>query len=181
MRRFSELVPKDTESTGLKLFKLKLFSRPVVYRMLAIGSVGLALGSAFILTNKKGKIGALENSGGHKYYQPSEILETGVKIDTEKFYLIGIVKPGSVQIQPNTLKHTFVITDFIHEIRVHYDGVMPNTLREGETSRVSGEFVNDYNPVDFIASFVESGHDSERVKTTYQLRSRDITQKARPI
>lgn len=180
-RKFSQLVPKEPRSSFLKKIKDKWLSRPVVYRMLVVSSVLLAGASSYLMAGNKGrKIGSLQ-SAGYKYYQPSEILEAGVSISQQDYYLIGIVKEGSLRILENTLKHSFVMTDFIHEIKVVFEGILPNTLKEGETVRVQGEFVNEYNPVDFVASNIEGGHDSERTKTTYQLRSRDITITQRPI
>lgn len=115
------------------------------------------------------------------YYQPAEVLEQGVKINQEKAFLIGIVKPGSLYIAENTLKHSFILTDFIHEIKISFEGLLPRTLREGETCRVKGDFVNEYNPTDFVANEVIGNHDSEQVKNVYQLRSKDITIRDRPV
>ena len=179
-RKFSELVPKNPKTSFLKKFQQKWFSRPIVYRILIVASVICASGTSYITVRQKRKVGGL-NLEGSKYYQPFEILESGVRLNQQDYYIIGIVKPGSLQIYENTLKHTFIITDFIHEITVNYNGVLPTTLKEGETCRVQGEFVNEYNPVDFIATMIEGMHDSERTKTNYQLRSKDIVLKQRQL
>jgi cytochrome c-type biogenesis protein CcmE len=91
------------------------------------------------------------------------------------------VKPGSIKLESGSLKHSFILTDFIHEIKVYYDGILPGTMREGETSRVQGDFVNEFNPNELVAYFVESNHDAEVTKVSYQARSRDIEMKPRPM
>lgn len=73
------------------------------------------------------------------------------------------------------------MTDFIHEIKIHYDGKLPTTVHEGETVRVQGEFVDEYNPIELIATMIQGAHDSEKTKTSYQPRSKDIEIKSRPI
>ena len=180
-RKFTELIPKDSNKGFLKKLKEKWVNRPVIYRLLLIGSALCAGGSFYFIKHPKRNVGGLENNPTIKYYQPAEILENGVSMKQQQYYIIGVIKEGSLNIYQNTLKHTFILTDFIHEIKIVYDGILPTTCREGETTRVQGEFVNPYNPVEFVASLVEGGHDSERTKTTYQLRSKDITIKQRPI
>ena len=148
--------------------------------MILVSSLFLAGSSVYLIKRSGRKFGVIE-TGGYKYYQPSEVLESGVRISREDYFLIGIVKEGTLRIQESTLKHSFVLTDFIHEIRVNFEGVLPNTLKEGETCRIQGNLVNEYNPIDFVASVIEGVHDSERTKNVYQLRSRDIVLKERPI
>jgi|Transcript_33587 cytochrome c-type biogenesis protein CcmE len=106
--------------------------------------------------------------------QPAEILEAGIIDDSTQIYLIGIVKPGTLTITPGTQDHTFTITDFIHEITVHFSGILPASLREGETARIEGEFIDEYNPTTFIGSTIMAAHDSEATKNVYQPRSRNI-------
>jgi len=183
VRTFTQLVPKNTPDSFLKRLKQKFITRPIVYRILMVSTVGLTIGTYYLANTKsRNPVMVLSNSGfSQKYYQPSEILERGIGINKEKFYVIGIVKPGSMILYPGTMKHSFVVTDFIHEIKVYFEGVIPETLREEETSRIQGEFVNEYNPIEFIATFVEAPHDAETTKVSYQARSRDIDLKRRPI
>lgn len=128
-------------------------------------------------TNKKSS----QSASGGRYVQPAEVLELGVTMDMSTSYLVGIVKPGSIKIQSGTHKHNFVLTDFIHEISVNYDGVLPANFREGETARIQGDFVDQYNPSSFIASTIQAAHDAEQPKTTYKPRSKDIGEVVRKL
>jgi cytochrome c-type biogenesis protein CcmE len=121
------------------------------------------------------------NVAGGRYVQPAEVLELGVTLDMTRSFLIGVVKPGSIKIQSGTHKHTFVLTDFIHEITVNYDGTLPSNFREGETARIQGDFVDQYNPSSFIALGIQAAHDAEQPKTTYKPRSKDIAEVVRNI
>ena len=116
-----------------------------------------------------------------RYVQPAELLERGIEKNEHELYLIGVVKPDSLRLDPLTQKHTFVVTDFIHDIKVHYEGILPTAWREGETTRVKGEFVDEYNPNEMVASYIWSAHDAEVTKTTYKPRSRDIRIGDKPI
>lgn len=182
-RLFTDLVPKDSGNSFIKNLKQKFITRPVIYRMLLVSSIMLCYGTYYFSSKKAFTLGKVDKyfNPSRAYYQPSEVLERGVGINREKFYLIGVVKPGSIKVEAGTLKNTFVITDFIHEIKVYYEGILPLSMREGETSRVQGDFVNEYNPTELVACFVESNHDAEVTKVTYKARSRDIELKQRPM
>lgn len=183
VRRFSQLAPKNSPDSFLKRIKQKFMGRSVIYRLLVVSTIGLTLATIHLVTPYSRNAAttlAISNFSG-KYYQPSQILEIGVGINREKFYLIGIVKPSTIVVYPGTMKHTFTITDFIHEIKVYFEGVVPISLKEGETVRIQGEFVNEYDPVEFIASFIEAPHESDQTKVNYQARSRDIDLKKRPM
>lgn len=169
-RHFCKLVPQPASVSPLKRIKQRL-GRKVVYRLLTAATVTGVL-VAYRLMN----LGRTKHGEGkiHSYIQPSEVLELGVNADFRSTYLIGVVKPGSLVLDRGTLKHHFTLTDFIHEVRVHYTGTLPSGFREAETSRILGEFVDPYNPKEFVAVKVESGHDAERPKTEYKPRSTDI-------
>eukprot|EP00359_Climacostomum_virens_P008065 CAMPEP_0204917230 /NCGR_PEP_ID=MMETSP1397-20131031/14868_1 /ASSEMBLY_ACC=CAM_ASM_000891 /TAXON_ID=49980 /ORGANISM="Climacostomum Climacostomum virens, Strain Stock W-24" /LENGTH=130 /DNA_ID=CAMNT_0052090013 /DNA_START=466 /DNA_END=858 /DNA_ORIENTATION=- len=122
-----------------------------------------------------------QTPAGGRYVQPAEVLELGVTMDMERTYLIGVVKPGSIKIQSGTTKHIFVITDFIHDITVNYEGTLPANFREGETARIQGDFVDQYNPSSFIATTIQAAHDAEQPKTTYKPRSKDIAEVVRKL
>ena len=169
-RSFCKLVPQPVSSNPLKRIKQKL-GRKVIYRMLTAATITGVLVAYRLLnlgTEKKG------NGKLNSYIQPSEVLELGVSADFRTTYLVGVVKVGSLKLDKGTMKHHFVLTDFIHEISVHYSGPLPSVFREAETARVLGEFVDPYNPKDFVAVKVEAAHDSETSKTSYKPRSRDI-------
>jgi cytochrome c-type biogenesis protein CcmE len=138
------------------------------------------MGTVAILSSKTPGAGGVLGSNP-RYLQPAEILEAGVEKDEAEVYLVGVVKPDSLKLDPLTNKHTFVVTDFIHEIKVYYEGILPTAWREGETTRVKGEFVDNYNPTTLIASYIWAAHDAEVVKTEYKPRSRDIRVTDKPV
>jgi len=178
LRAFSKLIPQ-AESTGfLKRVKSKL-GRKVIYRMLTAASLTSLLVAYNLLgeTNK----GRTTMERTHIYLQPSEVLELGLSPDFHTAYLVGVVKVGSLRLDKGTLKHHFVLTDFIHEVAVVYTGNIPSTLREAETARVQGEFVDPYSPKEFVATRVEAAHDSEQTKVNFKPRTRDIDTSVRVL
>ena len=176
-RNFSKLVHRPSAGSSLRVGR-KFFGKNFVYRLLLTGTLVCTAGAVYMLQPKrKGKL----SSNTSKYVQPAEVLELGVALDYQECYLVGVVKPNTLRIDPNTHKHSFVLTDFIHEIKVVYEGLLPSTFREGETARVQGEFVDEYNPTDMVATTVQGAHDAEKTKTTYQPRSKDINLKQRPF
>ncbi len=51
----------------------------------------------------------------------------------------GMVMPGSVQRDPNSLKVTFTIYDAEGSVDVSYEGILPDLFREGQGVVVQGE------------------------------------------
>lgn len=177
-RLFSDIIPKSNNTGGLKGFAKKWMGRTVVYRLLLAGTIACTSLTIYLINPKSFK-SSMQGGSGIRYTQPAEILELGVQPNMQDCFIVGVIKPGTLQISPNTQKHSFVLTDFIHEIMIHYDGILPTTWREGETARVQGSFVDEYNPVELVATLVQGAHDSEKPKTTYQPRSRDVAQPSR--
>ncbi|SEM03612.1 cytochrome c maturation protein CcmE [Halomonas caseinilytica] len=50
----------------------------------------------------------------------------------------GMVKEGSVTRDPESLDVTFSVTDYVEEVRVHYNGILPDLFREGQGVVVVG-------------------------------------------
>lgn len=63
------------------------------------------------------------------YYTPSELFQQKLQSAVR---LGGFVVQGSVHHQKNTLKVTFVLTDFHQKVPVEYVGVLPSLFREGQ-------------------------------------------------
>ncbi|WP_417328924.1 cytochrome c maturation protein CcmE [Halomonas cupida] len=51
----------------------------------------------------------------------------------------GMVKDGSVERDGDSLEVRFVVTDFVDEVEVHYDGILPDLFREGQGVVVVGK------------------------------------------
>lgn len=78
------------------------------------------------------------------FYTPGEILygkrETLQMPEVgQRLRVGGMVMPGSVQRDPNSLKVTFTIYDAEGSVDVSYEGILPDLFREGQGVVVQGE------------------------------------------
>lgn len=178
LRAFSKLIPQAESSGPLKRIKDRL-GRKVIYRLLTAASITGFLVAYNLLSSTHKPSSTMDK--GHTYLQPSEVLELGLSPDFHAAYLVGVVKVGSLKLEKGSLKHHFVLTDFIHEVAVVYTGNLPATLREAETARVQGAFVDPYSPKEFVATRVEAAHDAEQTKVSYKPRTRDIDTSVRAL
>lgn len=65
------------------------------------------------------------------FYSPSDIAQGHAPLDRD-IRAGGMVQEGSVQRDANSLDVSFVVTDFVAEVRVNYQGILPDLFREGE-------------------------------------------------
>jgi cytochrome c-type biogenesis protein CcmE len=65
------------------------------------------------------------------YYTPSQLYSHHFSL-RQKLRLGGMVVNGSVKHQPNSLKVSFVLTDFHQQVPVRYQGILPALFREGQ-------------------------------------------------
>jgi len=65
------------------------------------------------------------------FYTPSEVANGEVGADT-MFRIGGMVKGGSVDQRADSLAVSFVTTDFVHEVPIEYEGILPDLFREGQ-------------------------------------------------
>jgi cytochrome c-type biogenesis protein CcmE len=65
------------------------------------------------------------------FYSPSQIaageapLERSIRIG-------GLVVPGSVRRDPNSLRVAFTLTDNVKQVQVNYQGILPDLFKEGQ-------------------------------------------------
>jgi cytochrome c-type biogenesis protein CcmE len=65
------------------------------------------------------------------FYSPSQIaageapLERSIRVG-------GLVVPGSVRRDPNSLQVAFTLTDNLKQVQVNYQGILPDLFREGQ-------------------------------------------------
>jgi cytochrome c-type biogenesis protein CcmE len=64
------------------------------------------------------------------YFDPTRIAAGEVKTG-QRFRLGGMVEQGSLKRTAGSLEVSFVVTDFRHNVPVHYDKVLPDLFREG--------------------------------------------------
>ncbi len=73
------------------------------------------------------------------YFRSPSDVANGTVNTAKPFRLGGMVKEGSVVREPNTLKVSFVVTDYAHDVTIHYDGVLPDLFREGQGVVTEGQ------------------------------------------
>jgi cytochrome c-type biogenesis protein CcmE len=119
--------------------------------------LGLALATALILYALKQNINA--------FLTPSQLLSQHLPPDYH-LRLGGIVQPGSVLREKNTLGVQFIITDFKKTIPVHYVGILPDLFREGKGVIAEG-YLNAQGIL--MASQILAKHDENYMpKNVYQ-------------
>ena len=89
------------------------------------------------------------------FYSPTEIAN-GEAPKVRPFRIGGLVLTDSVKRNPNNLKVNFVLTDTINEIKVIYDGILPDLFREGQGIVANGKMKSDNI---FVADEVLAKHD----------------------
>jgi cytochrome c-type biogenesis protein CcmE len=65
------------------------------------------------------------------FYTPSQVA-AGEAPAGYPFRVGGLVVPGSVQRDPNSMTVRFAVTDGSAEVRVAYSGILPDLFREGQ-------------------------------------------------
>ena len=91
------------------------------------------------------------------FYSPHQVA-AGEAPTNRSFRVGGLVTPGSVKRDPDSLKVQFVLTDTLKEVTVSYDGILPDLFREGQGIVANGKL--DANGV-FQAAQVLAKHDEK--------------------
>jgi cytochrome c-type biogenesis protein CcmE len=115
--------------------------------ILSLFVIGLSIAIALILFALKQNINV--------FLTPSQLAQKHFSTDYH-FRLGGMVKKHSVQHTPQSLAVNFIVTDFKHDLAVHYEGVLPDLFREGKGVIAEG-YLNAQGI--FIASAVLAKHD----------------------
>jgi cytochrome c-type biogenesis protein CcmE len=89
------------------------------------------------------------------YYSPSQI-QAGEAPSTRSFRVGGLVENGSLKREPGSLEVRFMLTDYAHQQRVSYTGVLPDLFREGQGVIARGKLGPDGM---FVAEEVLAKHD----------------------
>jgi cytochrome c-type biogenesis protein CcmE len=123
------------------------------------------------------------------FKSPSDIVSQGLA-PGQRVRVGGLVKDGSWQ--RDGTSHVFVVTDTAKDLKVRYEGIMPDLFREGQgvvldgSESQNGEFVADtvlakhdenYIPAEIAAALKAQGHWQEAGKTYGEkLDAKDMTQ-----
>ncbi len=88
------------------------------------------------------------------FFTPTQVM-AGEVMDGQRIRIGGMVKDGSVEHDANSLAVSFITTDYSHDLTVHYDGILPDLFREGQSVVVEGALAGGV----FTASRVLAKHD----------------------
>ena len=88
------------------------------------------------------------------FFTPTQIAKGDAPV-AQMIRVGGMVSDGTVDRDPQSLKVAFDVTDFDHNVRVTYEGILPDLFREGQGVVVQGRISGDQ----FIASEVLAKHD----------------------
>jgi len=114
---------------------------------IVLGMIGLGIAAALVLN---------AFSSNLVYFRSPTDVASGEVNPNNPFRLGGMVREDSVQRTPGSLKMRFVVTDYAHDVTIHYDGVLPDLFREGQGVVTEGQ-LNDQG--EFIAHTVLAKHD----------------------
>ena len=109
--------------------------------------MGVAVAVAIFLTAFKDNIMFFKS--------PTEVAANDYPIN-RNFRLGGMVKEGSMQRVPNSLKVQFLVTDFAEDVKVEFEGILPDLFREGQGVVTIGKITSEKL---FIAEDVLAKHD----------------------
>lgn len=88
------------------------------------------------------------------FFTPTQ-LAGGQAPEAQLIRIGGMVAEGTVLRDPESLKVAFDVTDFENQVRVTYEGILPDLFREGQGVVVQGRVTNGQ----FLASEVLAKHD----------------------
>jgi len=120
--------------------------RRLYFILLCLLGLGLAVGFSLFALRQNINL----------YYTPKDVLQHKEPVGV-LFRLGGMVVKGSVHRIPNSLKVTFVLTDYHGKAMVTYNGVLPSLFCEGQGIVAQGR-LNEKGV--FVADYVLAKHDA---------------------
>lgn len=110
------------------------------------------------------------------FYSPSDIARGEAPLGRQ-IRAGGMVREGSVWRDPDSLRVSFVVTDFVEDVTVEYEGILPDLFREGDgivaVGRLNGDGIvrasevlarhdETYMPVEITDALERAGYDSTK-------------------
>lgn len=92
------------------------------------------------------------------YITPTELKEKGASATDMSFRLGGVVVPGSIMWEPQSIQLTFRLTDGKQEVAVRHTGSPPDLFKEGAGAIVEGKYMNGNL---FVANTILAKHSEE--------------------
>lgn len=114
---------------------------------------------------------ALQENLNH-FYSPAQIAAGGVETD-KTIRAGGLVVPGSVKRDPNSLMAEFQVTDYTGYVTIRYEGILPDLFAEGQgiiaigslgtdmvvtAEQVLAKHDEEYMPPEVARAIEEAGH-----------------------
>ncbi len=75
------------------------------------------------------------------FYTPTQVAQGEVN-PGQRIRIGGMVKEGSVNSAQDSLRVQFAATDYVHDVPIHYEGILPDLFREGQGVVVEGSIDN---------------------------------------
>ncbi len=91
------------------------------------------------------------------YITPTELKEKGASATDRSFRLGGVVVPGSLHWEPQTLQLTFRLSDGKDQVAVQHIGSPPDLFNEGAGAIVEGKYTTGL----FMANTILAKHSEE--------------------
>ena len=89
------------------------------------------------------------------FYTPSELFKQNIEVNS-LVRIGGFVKKNSLIHQNQNNKYSFIISDKNNEIKVEYDGILPDLFKEDNGAVIEGRLIKDNK---IVASKVFAKHD----------------------
>lgn len=91
------------------------------------------------------------------FYTPTQLLQAQYHPD-QTVRIGGYVKKHSVEYDRTGQNMTFIVSDNINQLTVHYQGVLPNLFREGQGIVATGKLSDQHI---FVAEQILAKHDEK--------------------
>lgn len=89
------------------------------------------------------------------FFTPTQVA-AGEVMPGQRIRVGGMVKEGTIEHNSESLEVSFITTDYNHDVRIFYSGILPDLFREGQGVVAEGSL----NPDGvFVASRVLARHD----------------------
>jgi cytochrome c-type biogenesis protein CcmE len=75
------------------------------------------------------------------FFTPTQVANGEVQVDTH-FRIGGMVKDNSIERSGDSLRVAFVTTDFVSEVPIQFEGILPDLFREGQGIVAEGKIDN---------------------------------------
>lgn len=109
------------------------------------------------------------------FFPPAEIA-AGKAVEGQRIRVGGMVREGSVERASDSLKVSFVLTDYQADVKVQYEGILPDLFDEGQgavaagkldaegvlqASEVLAKHDENYMPPEVAEALENSGYDAQ--------------------